>query len=349
MQHRARVHGVFVAAVASGLAGAGRGGGSLAWRPWARPWPVLPAGGWRGRWLRARQGGELVHGVLLRRRRAGGVRRLVHGFVGACAWRPDAWVLAAGVRRVLAHGSGGAWRRGDVVRCPGQAPGLVAAVHISGAAGGTIRAPDMACRAVATTPVRRGWRRVCGLGHGWRRQRRRAWGGGRCLGHLPKMAGAAWATRAWRAGGRLCSAGVDRSRRPGGCGRRCGPSAPSDVVVAVTIGVSARPRAERQNVADTPGQRCSTAWRNARSRRADSAGRVSSTVGRGGCTAAPTWRWSGNACSYAASCCECASATCLPPRPVIAWGAASASCRGRTGWWRRQRGWRHAGLRSGPS
>jgi len=38
----------------------------------------------------------------------------------------------------------------------------------------------------------------------------------------------------------LCPAGVDRSRQSGGRGRPCGPSVPSDVVVAATFGVSAR-------------------------------------------------------------------------------------------------------------
>src|SRR5277367_4363684 len=43
-----------------------RRGDGLAPRPRATPRLVLSAGGWRGLWRRARQGGELVHRVLMR-------------------------------------------------------------------------------------------------------------------------------------------------------------------------------------------------------------------------------------------------------------------------------------------
>jgi hypothetical protein len=78
---RGLVHGVLARARRAGFdppVGAAWGGG-LAWRSRARPPLLLRAGSRRGRWRRGRRRRELVHGVLPRRRRAGGVRRLVRG------------------------------------------------------------------------------------------------------------------------------------------------------------------------------------------------------------------------------------------------------------------------------
>jgi len=104
---RGLVQGVLARARRAGFGppGGAAAGGGLAWRPRARPLPPLWAGSRRARWRGSRRRRELVHGLLARRRRAGGGRRLVHGVLPGGG--------GAGGRAGGAGGSGGVGGAGN--------------------------------------------------------------------------------------------------------------------------------------------------------------------------------------------------------------------------------------------